>query len=187
MIRKHQCIIQPIWTYSCKHTCVAGFSCAWMRLLGGFFRLCGDVRGWECNLGFSIYSTGMGSSDLITRFCVTYLAWLIGGLLISAQFELGNGPAGLELPILFSMFEIRNRAEKAAHQDVQDCMLRSMASKRSMLGAWACFSLSVKRLYRLKDFSSSQMNPKRSSSKRTNRPGVRSGLVKPWPAIRPVP
>ncbi|KAG7267572.1 LOW QUALITY PROTEIN: hypothetical protein CRUP_005992 [Coryphaenoides rupestris] len=65
------------------------------------------------------------------------------------------------------------------HQDVQDCMLRSMASKRS--------SRSASRLYMLNDLSSSQTKPKRSASNSTKRPGVRSGLVKPWPAICPVP
>lgn len=66
-------------------------------------------------------------------------------------------------------------------------MFLSISSKACGDGASAFRKAAWTLLYRLKDFSSSQMNPKRSSSNRTKTPGVRSGLVKPWPAMRPVP
>lgn len=72
-------------------------------------------------------------------------------------------------------------------QDVRDWMFLSISSKAWGEGASAFRKAARTRLYRLKDFSSSQMKPKRSSSNRTKTPGVRSGLVKPWPAMRPVP
>lgn len=66
-------------------------------------------------------------------------------------------------------------------------MFFSMSSKACGEGASAWRKATRTRLYRLNDLSSSQMKPKRSSSKRTKTPGVCSGLVKPWPAMRPVP
>lgn len=72
-------------------------------------------------------------------------------------------------------------------QDVRAWMFLSMSSKACGDGASAFRKAACTRLYRLKDLSSSQMNPKRSSSNRMKRPGVRSGLVNPCPAMRPVP
>lgn len=66
-------------------------------------------------------------------------------------------------------------------------MFLSMSSKACGDGASAWRKATWTLLYRLKDLSSSQMKPKRSWSNRTKTPGVRSGLVKPWPAMRPVP